>query len=187
VQAACEAGGPDRFRLITRVGGAEEFQALDVIGNPAGGALMLHRRVGAADLAHDAPSKSWRKREQHLILSPREFSAMMYWLDRLGVLSPGAGTSASSDHDLAWLISGCLDGSWFQNAYQPGGSDDGTGLDIRLDRLAVPPSSGGGIRAPVSDPVQAPLPPAAGNRPGLSSAAPVATPTANRAGLGTGR
>jgi hypothetical protein len=187
LQSSCEAGAPDRLRLITRAGRGADFQAVEMIGNPAGGALLVHHRVGPADLAYARLPESWRKREQQMMLSPREFAAVVYWLDRLGMLSPGVGTRAGPDGDLEWLISGCLDGSWFQNSWQPAGTGDGAGIEIRQDRRAAAASPGALVRSLLNDPVPAPPRPETGNLSVSPSAPPAAIPMANRAGPGTGR
>lgn len=184
LRASCEAGVPDRFRVVTHADGRDGLQSLEVIENPAGGALMVYRWVGVADLAHNEPSESWLKHETHVVLSPRDFEAVLYWLDRLGLLSPGMGAPPGPDGEVVWLISGCLDGSWFQNGYQPSGSGDGMGIDIR-NAIPGPPVHSFG-RGLLNDPVPDPLRPEAGFRSGLPSATPAATPTANRAGLARG-
>jgi len=128
LQAACDIGVPDRLRVITHAGGKDRFRAIEMVGDPAGGALVAYRWVSAKDLSQSEPLASWRAEGRQRRLSPQEFKAVISWFNRLGLLSPGAAEPAGVDHNLEWLVSGCLDGSWFQNTNQPPDSQDG--IDI---------------------------------------------------------
>ena len=120
---ACDAGLPDRLRLITRKRGHPDFQTLDVIGTLAGGAVAVLRKLRDDDFDRHAPMGAWRNEGERWLLTPPEMSALITRLDREGTLTPPQpGAPPPPTGAVTWLISGCLDGLWFLNL--PAGPTD---------------------------------------------------------------
>lgn len=144
LRSQCEIADTDAFRLVYREGARADINVLDVLTDEAGGAEVRHHRVGSVDMAGGAPLGPWREAGERSQLSPHDLSALVYWLDRLGLFSPEEAAPAAPGQELSWLISGCLNGSWFLNVHLP--SAAATGLEVRFG----PAWGGGGLsgRAP---------------------------------------
>ncbi len=126
IHLQCEAAAPDAFRLVWRRTEGE-FRVLEVLGNESGGALMIHRAFSLNDMARGAPPTALPERHQRLVLSPDNFTGMLYWFGRLGMFAPVPGTPGEPGAALEWLISSCLDGTWSLGVHIPvaNGKDSG--------------------------------------------------------------
>ncbi len=120
----CGATVSDAFRLVWRRADGE-FRVLEVIGNEAGGALMLHRSFSPAEMADGAPPTTLPEARQRHPLSPDGFAGLVYWFGRLGMFAPVPGTPGEPGAGLEWLIASCLDGTWSLGVHLPaaGGKD----------------------------------------------------------------
>jgi hypothetical protein len=128
----CDEGEPDHFRLAYQRPGQPDIHVVEAIGNIAGGAMITAHDYGPAELAHSHPPAPGDPPDAPLPLRPRHFSALVYWLDRLGVLSPNPGLPGPADAKLSWMVCGCLNGSWVVNTHQL--LDDGGGIAARFGR-----------------------------------------------------
>ena len=145
LRAECEVSGLDAFRLVWRPPGGG-FRVLEVLGNEAGGALMLHYSFDAGDLSRGAPPAAPPEPRQRLPLSPDGFAGLTYWFDRLGMFTPVPGTPEQPGAALEWLIAGCLGGNWTLNIHLPGRNDEAGGVAVK----ATPAPSGAGRPAPAA-------------------------------------
>ena len=145
LRAECGSGSPDAFRLVWRPAGGG-FRVLEVFGNEAGGALMLHYSFDAGDLSRGAPPAAPPEPRQRLPLSPDGFAGLSYWFDRLGMFTPVPGTPEQPGAALEWLIAGCLGGNWTLNIHLPGRNDEAGGVAVK----ATPAPSGAGRPAPAA-------------------------------------
>ena len=139
IHAQCGETGPDVFRLVWRRGGGG-FRVLEVIGNEAGGALMLHYAFEARELAEGEPPREPPAPRQRLPLSPDDFAGLVYWFDRLGLFSPVPGAPGQPGAGLEWLISGCLGGNWMINIHLPSAADTASGVPVSATPALRPPT-----------------------------------------------
>lgn len=143
LHAECGGAGPDAFRLVWRPEGGG-FRVLEVVGNEAGGALMLHYSFDAAELAGGEPPTAVPGPRQRLPLTPDGFAGLIYWFDRLGLFTPIPGAAGQPGAGLEWLISGCLGGNWILNIHLPAGGDGAGGAAAKATAYpdgATPPAS----------------------------------------------
>ncbi|MEI6557351.1 MAG: hypothetical protein WCO00_03010 [Rhodospirillaceae bacterium] len=140
LRAQCENGGLDAFRLVWRRADAR-FRVLEVIGNEAGGALMIHHEFSPEELARGEPPAEPPGPRQRLPLSPDGFTGLIYWFDRLGLFTPVPGAPGQPGAALEWLISGCLGGNRILNVHLPAAGETGDGVPTR----ATPAASGPGV------------------------------------------
>ena len=145
LHADCDGGAPDAFRLVWRPAGGG-FRVLEVLGNEAGGALMLHYAFDAGELAHGEPPTAVPGPRQRLPLTPDGFAGLVYWFDRLGLFTPVPGAPGQPGAALEWLISGCFGGNWILNIHLPAGGDGAGGIAAR----ATPTPSRAAPRAPAA-------------------------------------
>ena len=130
LRAECGDAAPDAFRLVWRQAG-NGYQVLEVLGNEAGGALMVHYSFDAGQLVRGGPPSVPPGPRQRLPLTPGGFSGLVYWFDRLGVFSPALGVPGEPGEGREWLISGCLGGNWILNIHLPRADDGGVGVPVR--------------------------------------------------------
>ena len=138
LHAGCDGAGPDAFRLVWRPAGGG-FRVLEVLGNEAGGALMLHYAFDARELASGEPPDAPPGPRQRLPLTPDGFAGLVYWFDRLGLFTPVPGAPGQPGAALEWLISGCLGGNWIFNVHLPaaGEGEDAGGVPVRASPSAT--------------------------------------------------
>ena len=113
---------------------AENIRVLEVLGNEAGGALMLHRAITPGDLAVARPPDTLPAAEQRLPLAPDAFGRLLSWFDRMGLLTPVPGAPGQPGEALEWLISGCLGGSRLFNVHLPAAGGGAGGALIKAGR-----------------------------------------------------
>ena len=133
LRAECEVSGLDAFRLVWRPPGGG-FRVLEVLGNEAGGALMLHRAITPGDLAVARPPDTLPAAEQRLPLAPDAFGRLLSWFDRMGLLTPVPGAPGQPGEALEGLISGCLGGSRLFNVHLPAAGGGAGGALIKAGR-----------------------------------------------------
>ncbi len=134
LRAECGGGGPDAFRLVWRRAGGG-FRVLEVVGNEAGGGVMLPYAIDAGELIHGEPPPAAPEPGRRLPLTPDGFAGLVYWFDRLGLFVPVPGAPGQPGAAREWLISGCLGGNWIFNIHLPaaGGAAAG-GVPVRAIR-----------------------------------------------------
>ena len=113
------------------------MKVLEVIGNQAGGAMMLHHAIDARELGRGEPPDVPTDPRQRLPLSPDGFGGLIYWFDRLGLFTPIPGAPGQPGAALEWLISGCLAGNPFLNVHLPGGEPDAAGVPVKATPSAT--------------------------------------------------
>ena len=129
IRAECGDDAPDAFRLVLRQAG-DGYRVLEVLGNAAGGALMLHYSIDAGQLVRGSPPQALPGPRQRLPLSPEGFGGLVYWFDRLGVFTPAPGATDQPGEGREWLVSGCLGGNWILNIHLPPGGNTGAGAGV---------------------------------------------------------
>ncbi len=132
LQSQCGGGSTDTLRLVWRpVSGG--FRILEVVGDSAGGALLLHRAFDAGALVEDEPPSTLPAPPQRLALTPEGVSGLLYWFDRLGMFTPTPGGAGQPGGALEWLISGCLAGNWIFNVHLPPGVGEVGGVPLIIN------------------------------------------------------
>lgn len=133
IRETCAPGSIDRYRLVYNGRYTEQLRSYEVTGDGAGGAILVSRALGKANLAElrtDDLLQPWRWQRAESRLTPEEMRDFTAALERSGAFDEPPDGLRLHSWRFYWVASGCRDGVFRFHAWQHPSPE--------WDRLAFP-------------------------------------------------
>lgn len=121
LRESCGPGTIDRYRLVYNGRYNEQLRTYEVTGDGAGGAILVSRALGQANLAnvdlYDLLGP-WRWERSEGRLSPAETREFIEILERSGMFAGAPEGLRLNSWRFYWVASGCHDGTYHFAAWQ---------------------------------------------------------------------